>query len=285
MADVPPRKFDGSEPRGALPNLIIIGAQKCGTTALHSYMHRHPEIMMSTPKEVNFFIDKPGKGTWDKGVDWYRSHFDDSFAVRGESSPDYSADPLYRDVPARMAQLAPDAKLIFLVRDPVDRAHAGYVHHYARRTERRAMREALLDPESPHVWRSRYHHQLSLWLEHYPLERILVLSQDELRSRRRPTLKSVWRFLGVRENVWRESFHIKRLKTKDLRRLTPLGKLVVDRVSGRRWRQLRAYPPFTMRFEPPELDPGLRAELAELLRDDAARFRELSGMTFEDWSV
>ncbi|MDQ3572081.1 MAG: sulfotransferase [Actinomycetota bacterium] len=270
---------------GVLPNVVIIGAQKCGTTALHSYMHRHPEVMMSTPKELNFFIDDPRKGNWRRGLVWYRARFDGSFAAHGESSPDYTAHPLYHGVPERMARCVPDAKLIFLVRDPVDRAHAGYVHHYAKGSERRAMREALLDPDSPHLWRSRYHHQLSLWLDHYPLERILVLSQDELRGNRRPTLKSVWRFLGVRENVWRESFRIKRLQTKDLRRLTALGRLVQDRVSGPRWRSLRRYPLFTRPFEPPELDPGLRSQVADLLREDAARFRELTGMAFDEWSV
>src|SRR6187399_2211355 len=59
--------------RGALPNLIVIGAQKCGTSGLHYYLSLHPEIWMSRPKELNFFLEERN---WPRGVDWYRDHFD-----------------------------------------------------------------------------------------------------------------------------------------------------------------------------------------------------------------
>ena len=58
---------------GALPNFVIIGSQKCGTTALHAYLSRHPQISMSRPKELNFFIEERN---WPRGVEWYQSQFD-----------------------------------------------------------------------------------------------------------------------------------------------------------------------------------------------------------------
>src|SRR5205085_12476815 len=73
---------------GALPNLIVIGAQKCGTSGLHYYLSLHPEISVSTPKELNFFI---AERNWPLGLDWYRSHFDAEARVRSEASPNYSA--------------------------------------------------------------------------------------------------------------------------------------------------------------------------------------------------
>src|SRR5919106_4193832 len=100
---------------GALPTFVIIGAQKCGTTALHSYLSRHPEVSMSRPKELDFFVEG---ANWEKGVDWYRSRFDGAAKARGESSPNYTAHPMLAGVPERMAELVPDAKLIFMVRDP-----------------------------------------------------------------------------------------------------------------------------------------------------------------------
>ena len=67
-----------------LPNLIIVGGLKCGTTSIHHYLGLHPEVQMSKPKELNFFVEELN---WDLGLDWYASRFDGRFAVRGESSP------------------------------------------------------------------------------------------------------------------------------------------------------------------------------------------------------
>src|ERR671915_243608 len=80
---------------GALPNLVIIGAQKCGTSVLHYYLGLHPEVSMSKPKELNFFIEERN---WPRGVEWYRGHFDPEARVRGEASPNYSAFPQHDGV-------------------------------------------------------------------------------------------------------------------------------------------------------------------------------------------
>jgi hypothetical protein len=266
----------------SLPNVVIIGAQKCGTTALHSYMARHPWIAMSKPKELDFFIE--GRN-WERGVDWYRGHFDPVMPVRGESSPNYTADPYLPGVAERMANVIPDAKLIFMVRDPVERVRANWIHTYSNRVEDRPLREAVLDPDAEYLARSRYHHQLSRYLEHYPMERILVLEQDELLEDRRATLVRVWQFLEVRDTVWREAFNIKRLESGERRRKTRLGRYVSGRVSQSTWRHLRGHRPFSTPFVQSEMDAELRAEVADRLRDDAERFRALTGRRFEGWSV
>src|SRR5213078_3047078 len=118
---------------GALPNLVVIGAQKCGTSGLHYYLSLHPEVSMSRPKELNYFIEERN---WPRGVDWYRRHFDPRARVRGESSPNYTAYPQHEGVPKRMHSLLPDARLIYLVRDPLERIAAHWVHNYAKRRER-----------------------------------------------------------------------------------------------------------------------------------------------------
>jgi len=287
---MPSPKFDGSGNRGALPNLIIIGAQKCGTTALHSYVARHPEAFMSSKKELNFFIEDRREGNWQRGVDWYRDQFEPDYQVRGESSPNYTVDPILPGTAARAAAVVPEAKLIFMVRDPVERVRSGYVHHYANRREKRSLEEAVLDPDSSYVMRSRYHHQLSAWLEHFPLERVLVVSQEEMRRTRRPSLKRVWRFLGIRENVWREGFKKQRLRTGKLRRKTAIGSQVSKRVSAARWHQIEnarllRWRPLAHPIDQPELTDGVRASLVEMLEDDVARFRALTGLAFEDWSI
>src|SRR5438093_10024477 len=99
---------------GALPNLVVIGAQKCGTSGLHYYLSLHPEISMSRPKELNFFI---AERNWPRGVEWYRRHFDPRAQVRGESSPNYTAFPQHTGVVERLHELLPEPRLVYLIRD------------------------------------------------------------------------------------------------------------------------------------------------------------------------
>ena len=108
-----------------LPNLIIIGGLKCGTTSIHHYLGLHPEIQMSKPKELNFFV---GELNWDLGLDWYASRFDNRFKVRGESSPHYTNLPRFEGVAERIREHCPDARLLYMVRDPIKRILSHWVH-------------------------------------------------------------------------------------------------------------------------------------------------------------
>ena len=88
---------------GALPNLVVIGAMKCGSTSLHHYLDAHPAVSMSDHKELNFFY-RPQR--WQRGADWYRGHFDSTALVRGESSVNYTKSPAASSVAApRMRDL------------------------------------------------------------------------------------------------------------------------------------------------------------------------------------
>ena len=160
--------------RGALPNLVVIGAQKCGTSGLHYQLGLHPEIWMSRPKELNFFIEERN---WSRGEDWYRAYFDARAKVRGESSPNYTAYPQHLGVPERMRTLIPEAKLIYVVRDPLERIAAHWVHNFAKRREKGDLRATLTHANTSYVMRSQYHMQLQQFLGHYPFEQTLVIEQ------------------------------------------------------------------------------------------------------------
>ena len=275
---------------GALPNLIVIGAQKCGTSALHSYLARHPGISMSHPKELNFFVAEegvqavaPAVKNWSLGVDWYRAQFDPEAAVRGESSPNYTADPALPGVAERMAKLIPDVKLIFMVRDPIARARAQWIHNYSNRVQHKPLHQAVLEDEE-YIARSRYHHQLSRFHEHYPIGRILVLDQEELLHDREETLMRIFDFLEVDRDFSHPAYSRKRHETHKRRRKTWLGVKVWRRLP-RRLRNVRHRWPLSTEFEHTALDDATRAELGERLRDDANRFRELTGKPFENWSI
>ena len=193
----------GARGEGALPNLVVIGGLKCGTTSLHHYLNLHPEIGMSRPKELNFFVEELN---WPLGRDWYASHFDPAERVRGESSPHYTNRPRFDGVAERLAETAPDARLIYMVRDPIDRMLSHYLHNVGGGYDDRPLEEALADPDTAYVDRGRYFFQLEPYLERFERDRIELVRREELKRDRAGTMRRVFAFLGVDEDFTSEQF-------------------------------------------------------------------------------
>jgi hypothetical protein len=196
-----------------MPEVIVIGAMKCATSAMHRYLDVHPQISMAATKELNFFNGPEAPphgdseqwwrtGQWHRGVEWYVEQFDPDACVRGESSPAYTA-PTSREVPDRMAATAPDVRLLYLVRDPVERAASQYAHHRRDGTEQRGMEEALLDPGSQYVERSRYFERLRPFLRRFPRRQVRVVVQERLRVRRTREIRAVYTHVGA-DPEWRD---------------------------------------------------------------------------------
>lgn len=275
---------------GALPNAIVIGAQKCGTSGLHYYLGLHPEVSVSQPKELNFFI---AERNWKLGVEWYRSRFDAAAPVRVDASPNYTAYPQFDGVPARMAQVVPRARLIYLVRDPIDRIAAHWVHNYSKGRHGGELGRTILNPKASYVDRSRYAMQLERFLPHYPREQVLVLDQAELRSDREGTLRSVFAFTGADPSFTDRRFASVRHRTDRKTRLTTLGVRLEARrgratrhlLSPEAWAVARSYWPLGRRIERPEIRAAIPDDVIELLRADAERLEELTGRSFRHWSL
>jgi Sulfotransferase domain len=291
-ASTPVKSLDQAVPgaTGALPNLIIIGAQKCGTSVLHYYLGLHPEVSMSRPKELNFFIEERN---WSRGADWYRGHFDAHATVRGEASPNYTAYPQHAGVPERMAQVVPDAKLIYMVRDPLERIAAHWVHNYAKRREKGTLAETLLHPHTSYVDRSLYAMQLERFLAHYPPERVLVFQQSELRHQRMETLRKVFEFVGVDPDFAHPRFEQERHQTSRKTRATRLAVRLERMGRSRRARMLPANfwlvlddrLPLRRTIRRPDVRASLPPETLDMLRADAERLRELTGRDFSTWKL
>jgi len=197
-----------------LPDFLVIGAQKAGTTALYAYLRWHPGITGPSWKEVSFF-DRH----WWRGEAWYRGQFPLRAGGRlvGEASPSYLFHPLAAE---RARSLVPGARLIALVRNPVDRAYSQYQHEVVlgreplsfegalaaeeERTRGEAERLAA-DPRAfSRAWwdhtyaaRGRYAEQLERWLAVYPREQLLVVGTEELGERPAETYASILAFLGA----------------------------------------------------------------------------------------
>jgi hypothetical protein len=287
------RHARGRGQHGALPNLIIIGGLKCGTTSLHHYLNLHPQIAMSRPKELNFFV---AELNWPLGRDWYASHFDPGAPVRGESSPHYTNRPSFAGVPARMRELlGPDIRLVYVVRDPIDRMLSHYLHNVGGGYEDRTLTEALSDPESSYVARSRYFFQVEPYVEEFGAERIEIVGREELKADRPGTMRQAFEFLEVDPSFTSEQFEREwetgvakggsRFRIMDRAVRLP-GLRAIDRNFDRlpeslRWLAERlVHDPDAGEAPKPEIPEPLRKHLAELFRDDVASLEELAGRQF-----
>jgi hypothetical protein len=278
---------------GALPNLIVIGAMKCGTTSLHYYLSLHPEIEMSREKELDFFIEERN---WRKGLGWYRAQFAGGARVRGEASPNYTMHPLFDGVAERMHATMPDVKLIYVVRDPIERMISHYIHLCAEGAETRPAAEALLaTSQNWYLDFSEYHRQVNRYLQLFPRQNLMIVAADDLLRRRGGTLRQIFEFLGVdpsfdswRFRSTRHSSSYKRRKTEVGRRLAAAGveRLVGNLPGDLKWHARKLlYLPFSRGIERPVLPADVRTRLAERLKPDIDGLRRLAGRTFDGWSV
>lgn len=276
-----------------LPNLVIIGAMKCGTTSLYYYLRDHPQIFMSCIKELNFFSDQHN---WSKGFSWYESHFHSNADVRGECSHLYTNFPCILHVPQRIFHAIPDVKLIYIVGDPIKRIISQYVHYYSKRLEDRPIDEVLKNPvNGDYVNRSRYFMQLQQYFEYFPRQQILIVNQDDLYLKRRDTLKGIFQFLNVDENFWSRKYQIIRNPSKQKRRKTGLGNFLAgkfgDKIQGQfspEWGykfERIFYFPFSHKVHKPVLSENLQNSLIGYLREDINCLRKYTGCKFAQWSV
>ena len=189
------------------PNLFIIGAMKAGTTSLHHYLSDHPDVFMSEPKEPNFFVEELN---WPRGMDWYRQLFAlaGDAAIVGESSTEYAKLPTFRGVAKRIHEFNPEARLIYVMRDPLDRIVSHYWHNVRtlrEEAERRDMLSAVrADPR--YVAYSDYAMQLEPYLDLFGRDRIALLTFEQLAADPAARVASVCTWLGLDGSVPPDSF-------------------------------------------------------------------------------
>lgn len=265
-----------------LPNLIVIGAMKCGTTSLHKYLDLHPQVYMSEKKELNFFTE--GRN-WKQGLEWYQSHFPESAQVAGESSTNYSKFPAFPGVPERLHTVIPDAKLVYIVRDPIDRIVSHYLHNVRAGRENRTFAEALKRPEKNHyVNCSRYFTQLQRYLTRYPRSRITVTTLEDLSHQPQPTLERIFRFLDVDPFFWDEGFSEAHNPSPTTRTETTLSSWIQGICGAglvHRW------VPWLVRrrVERPATRGALRESLLAVLGEDVENLRSFTGRPLAEWTV
>ena len=210
----------------ALPDFLIIGTQRGGTTALYHYLKSHPSIVPAAISDTHFFDKK-----YSKGLRWYQAHFptmwEKAFAqqvrksplVTGEASSSYL---FYPHAPHRVAEVLPHTKLIVLLRNPVDRAYSQYYHAAELGHETLSFEEAIRDEEErtaqerekilkdeqyeshtythrSYLTRGIYVDQLQAWMCVFPGEQLLILKSEEFYADPIAVFKQVLAFLNLPE--------------------------------------------------------------------------------------
>jgi hypothetical protein len=285
----------GKAPAGSdsiRPDFIVIGAMKCGTTTLFRHLGKHPEIGLSQDKETDFFL---AEQNFARGFDWYGDQFRPGARVYGEASPNYTKCNEFPGVPARIRRHLPDAALIYMVRDPVDRFVSQYLHHM-NSGEIDIPPERILDTSAGRHYLdcSRYHRQLSAYLAHFPLEHILVLCLDELQRAPAALLRRTFAFLGVDPAVEVEGLDENHNRGADLQRMPawyfaarrlPLLRNVKQRLPAGLQQAMTARIARASGRRLPQVGDDLRSALRDALAEDAAAFRKLTDQDFAHWSV
>ncbi|MFV0299940.1 MAG: sulfotransferase family protein [Paracoccus sp. (in: a-proteobacteria)] len=187
-----------------LVNFMIVGVQKAGTTALHHFLSRHPDIFMPAKKELHFFNQ-------DRETDWsapdyapYHQHFADAsgYPLRGEATPAYCFMP---QAAARIHAYNPAARIILMLRDPVSRAHSQWRMEVTRGKEDLSFSQAIREGRQREGY-SRLHHsyvergfylgQIQRLHGLFGQDQCLILLNDDLRDDLQGVLDRCWRFLG-----------------------------------------------------------------------------------------
>ncbi len=210
--------------RRSLPNLIIIGAQKAGTTSLFYYLSQHPQLVPSIRKEVHYFdggLD-PTSDDFLRGEKWYRAHFPRTKEIKSsdvvfEATPSYLYHP---EVPNRIHDLIPSVKMIALLRNPTERAISQYFHEKRKNQENLPIMDALLAEEDrlklilerknykdsaffrfSYKLRGHYYEQLNRFFNYFEQNQLLILSSEYFFQNTRKALEQISHFLGIDMNL------------------------------------------------------------------------------------
>jgi hypothetical protein len=279
---------------GRLPTFLVIGAMKAGTTSLWRDLRAHPQVFMPDVKEIHFFSN-PDR--YERGFDWYRAHFadaGDTVAV-GEASTNYTKHPRRPDAAARVAAAIPDVRLVYAVRDPIERIRSHYLHVAHGHGERRPLSVAVWeDPEYLDV--SRYRTQIDRYLEHFDRSQLLVITAEALARDRRATLGRVLAFVGVDPSAAPRPRGDAQVNRSAEKRLDTAVSSTARRMPGYRLarhlvprRIRRVVGRVTKRPVTTAVDvtvpDDLRRALERELHDEVAGLRPFLGPSFDGWGI
>lgn len=278
----------------SLPDFIIGGAPKAGTTTFFKYLDQHPEVFTSSPKEPHFFASiARGEAVRGMSFSWgeYRAlfHATDHDQVAGEGSTGYLRHA--RHVAPRLAKFIPDVRLIFLLRDPVDRAYSDYWFrlHTGHIPLKKSFADCAKDPDHWVFHGSHYLNGLETFYEHLDRDQVLVLLTRDLASRPEDTLERAWSHVGVDSNfsLGTTSRHNVTRYPRSPTVLRAIGRLFPNLsqwASSMPWlRPIRSRLLFSRYSSKPEMSTEVRAQLVDRFESEILEVSRLIDRDLSDW--
>lgn len=268
-----------------LPNFLIIGAPRAGTTWLAKIFYNHPDIYIPFEKELHFF-DKH----YEKGLAYYESFFEgrkEETAV-GEATPDYLSGIYSKyDVPSLIKQHLPNVKLIVSLRNPVERVYSRYLNARAKYPQNANLTfEEKLRQKPEFIEEGFYYDQLLRYYKLFPSEQILVILFDEITDNPKEVLCKIYRFLDVNPNF---ECGLENVKVN-----TSAGKVYLGR-SRMLWYFYKVL--FHLKFyhtadlvlkanstEQPQINPATKKMLVEAYREKNLQLQDLIGRDLDRWN-
>jgi hypothetical protein len=302
---------------GRLPDFLLVGAPKAGTTALHAALARHPELFLSPVKEPKYYLcgdspppayRGPGDAHSNREWIWQRQRYLDLFAGAGDDQRAGESTPFYlyhRDARRRIAADLPRARIVAVLRDPVDRAYSNWMHLWADGlepcsdvVEACAREQQRVDDGWAPFWHYQglgmYGRQLADLFEHFPREQVLLLRYRSIIDDPRTALNTVCRFLGVAEDVVTDipsgnskPFVHASLRTRVLGPVVRAGASAGQFLPPEAWRALSRPIIDQLHQRGSTGRPRLTPEQGEVLRtpflEDIALLEQVTGESYDDW--
>jgi hypothetical protein len=208
------------------PNFIIIGAARSGTTSLYKYLESHPDVFMSEVKEINFFSNEK---YWRKGTSWYYTHFQKAKEkCIGEASTSYTNYPNLLNTPSRVYDLLPDAKLIYVLRDPINRFISHYLHRVDRGVEERNIEDIIKNHKNDFLLtQGKYYLQIKQYLKYFHKDSILLLTIEDLKNSPNETVKNIYKFLNVDDSFSKKQKLFRHNVNKKITRKNIFGRFIL----------------------------------------------------------
>ncbi|WP_179348056.1 sulfotransferase domain-containing protein [Winogradskyella pacifica] len=274
---------------GRLPDFMIIGAMKSGTTSLHDYLGKHPDIFTTEVKEIHYFADSNYKKY---NLEWYKNHFVSEKKLVGTSPQSYTKrhNELYKNIPERLHKTLPNIKLIYILRDPLDRYKSHLLENYYGLLKKQIdFSNDMRNPE----YTSCYHYQLNEYLKYFDLSQIHILTLEDLKSKRLETLNSVFDFLNVRhledDTIFDFISNSKDDKTLPISIARKLPLRILNKLSPIFYQKIIRSSYFQNRFKknvnrilPSEQETN---RLKTVFRQDVVKLKELTGNSFDHWNL